>query len=317
MPEGWIQQCWLLYPPLNSLLAHGVYVQLFHHVAHAGNPRGYGLRILGISDVEHAPAQVGHPLIPFDFDGQRRRPSLVRNCRPWHVLCALGAGVARSVGLHHAHGRLDKMAMQRWDPFGEMMSLREAMDRLLQDSFVRPAGQMLGGRGSVPLDLAESDDTYVVQATMPGVNPDDLQISIQGDQLTIRGDMKAEEKREGQNWIVRERRSSSFHRTVTLPSPVNADQAQARYENGVLTLTLPKAAQARPKQIKIQGATGNTLPNQGRANMNVDEAAQRQAQMPGQQGAAAQGPTTGQRDQYNRATNASEQSFPASDAPRS
>lgn len=223
------------------------------------------------------------------------------------------------------------MAMQRWDPFGEMLSLREAMDRLLQESFVRPASQMLGGRGSVPLDLAETDDTYVVHATMPGVNPDDVQISIQGDQLTIRGEMKAEEHREDQNWIMRERRSSSFHRTVTLPGPINTDQAEARYENGVLTLTLPKAEQARPKLIKVRSA-GNALPGNGRSNVSINEPAQPQPQTPDQR-AAAQGPTIGQQTgsqmnasqaslpptdegmQSDRVTDASEQSFPASDPP--
>lgn len=207
------------------------------------------------------------------------------------------------------------MAMQRWDPFGEMLSLREAMDHLLQESFVRPAGQMLGGRGNVPLDLMENDDSYVIHATMPGVNPDDVQISVQGDQLTIHGETKSEEKREDQNWIMRERRTASFHRTVTLPAPVNPDQAEARYENGVLTLTLPKAEQARPKQIKVRGAAETTLPGKGRANMSVDEAAQPQTRTPEQQAAAAQAPTMDQHNQYDRVTDASEQSFPASDAP--
>lgn len=244
----------------------------------------------------------------------------------WHVLCAPDLRSDQEVtrilwrGLikrrMRMHRRQDTMAMQRWDPFGDMLSLREAMDRLLQDSFVRPASQMLGGRGAMPLDLAETDNDYVVSATMPGVKPEEVQISIQGDQLTIRADTRTEENREGQNWIVHERRSASFNRTLTLPGPVNVDQAEAQYENGVLTLRLPKAEQARPKQIKVRGgAAGAALPGDGHANVSING--------PTPQNTAAQGSTTSQTSQppttspegFDRVTDASEQSFPASDPP--
>jgi HSP20 family protein len=152
------------------------------------------------------------------------------------------------------------MAIERWDPFREAISLREAMNTLLQDSFVRPTGfpSQNGGMG-LPLDVSETEDAFVVKASVPGVKPDDVQITVQGDTLTIRGQSKAEEEKKGEQWHLRERRFGTFQRSVTLATPIDSDKAQAHYEHGVLTLTLPKAAAARPRQIKIsstgQGST--------------------------------------------------------------
>ena len=140
------------------------------------------------------------------------------------------------------------MAIERWDPFREAISLREAMNSLLQESFVRP-----GGPAALPLDVSETEDEYVVKASLPGVRPEDVQITVQGDTLTIRGETKAEEEK-GERWHLRERRFGAFERSVTLSSPVHSDKAEARYDDGVLTLTLPKAEGAKPRQIKIGGA---------------------------------------------------------------
>jgi HSP20 family protein len=155
------------------------------------------------------------------------------------------------------------MAMEQWSPFRDMMTLRDAMDRLFQESFVRPANALLG-RGAPALDLRETENGYEIEAALPGVKPEDVQITVQGDTLTIRGETKAEEERKDQNWILRERHSGAFYRTVTLPTPVNADQAQARFEHGVLHLTLPKAEEAKPRQIRIgDGGQARQIPMQG------------------------------------------------------
>jgi HSP20 family protein len=155
------------------------------------------------------------------------------------------------------------MAMEPWSPFREMVTLRDAMDRLFQESFVRPVGGLIG-RGSVPLDIAETGDHYDVRATLPGVKPEDVQIAVQGDTLTIRGEIKGEEEQKtDKNWITRERHTGTFYRAVTLPTPVNADAAQARFEQGILYLTLPKAEEAKPKQIRIDGGTqARQIPSQ-------------------------------------------------------
>lgn len=148
------------------------------------------------------------------------------------------------------------MALEPWDPFREMVTLRDAINQLFQDSFVRPGGTSTGERHrSVALDIADNGNAFEVHATLPGVKPEDVQVTVQGDTLTIRGQSSAEEERKDRNWVMRERRSGSFARSVTLPAAVNADQAQARFENGVLTLTLPKTEQAQAKQIPISGGS--------------------------------------------------------------
>ncbi len=144
------------------------------------------------------------------------------------------------------------MAIQRWEPFREIVSLRDAVNSLLQESFVRPGSLLAnGGHAMVPLDIAETENEFIVKASLPGVRPEDVQITAHGDTLTIRGEIKAEEEKKGEHYHLRENRYGQFQRTVTLSIPISADKAQAHFENGVLTLTLPKAEEARPKQIKI------------------------------------------------------------------
>ena len=145
------------------------------------------------------------------------------------------------------------MAIQHWEPLREMVSLRDAMNSLLQESFVRPVGLMGNGAALLPLDIAETEDEFIVKASLPGVRPEDVHITAHGDSLTIRGEMKAEEEKKGEHYHLRELRQGHFQRTVTLSTPISADKAQAQFENGVLTLKLPKAEEAKPKEIKIGG----------------------------------------------------------------
>jgi HSP20 family protein len=146
------------------------------------------------------------------------------------------------------------MRIQRWEPFREMVSLRDAVHSLLQESFVPPndARSELGATTfTLPVDISEAEDDFVVTASMPGIKPEDVQTTVLGDTFTIRGESKIVDEQNGHNWLVRERRSGSFQRSVTLGTPINADKASAQFENGVLTLTLPKSEQVRPKQINI------------------------------------------------------------------
>lgn len=154
------------------------------------------------------------------------------------------------------------MAIERWDPFREAVSLRDAMNTLLQESFVRPGGMAAqAGYSTMPLDVGETENEFVVKATLPGIKPDDVQITVHGDTLTIRGESKAEEEKKGEQWHLRERRFGSFQRSVVLTTPVDSDKAQAHFEHGVLTLTLPKSEAAKPRQIKINGATQGQVAN--------------------------------------------------------
>lgn len=142
----------------------------------------------------------------------------------------------------------------RWEPFNEMVSLRDAVSRLLEDSFIRPAAWPLpfeGSAWSMPVDMIETKDNVVVKAAVPGVKPDEIDLSVTGDTLTIKGETKAEEKFEEGSYLRKERRFGAFQRTLTLPTNVVADKAKAEFENGVLTLTLPKSEEVKPKSIKV------------------------------------------------------------------
>lgn len=150
------------------------------------------------------------------------------------------------------------MAITRWDPFPEMMSLRQAMDRLFEDAWVRPWGTMRGestGAATLPLDLHETADDLVVTASLPGVKPEDIEVDVQGDVLRIQGEMKQDQEIKEDQFHRRERRFGRFYREITLPMSVKSDAVQARFENGILTLQLPKAEEAKTRRIPIQGAS--------------------------------------------------------------
>ncbi len=146
------------------------------------------------------------------------------------------------------------MAIDRWD-LREAVSLSDAMNALLRESFIRPSAGVAGqfGAALLPLDVSENDNEFVIKASMPGVKPEDVQITVHGDTLTISGESKAEEEKKGERWHLRERRFGSFQRSISLATPVNSDKAQATFDHGVLTLVLPKSEQAKPRQIKIGG----------------------------------------------------------------
>lgn len=147
------------------------------------------------------------------------------------------------------------MSLTRWDPFREMMTLRNAMDRLMEEAFVLPTRLRAFGEGlGLAVDLAETEEAFVVRTSIPGVKPDDLEITLAENVLTIKGETKAEEDIKEEQYHIRERRFGSFSRSVSLPGPVDADAVEATYENGVLTVRVAKAAEARPKKIPVQPA---------------------------------------------------------------
>jgi HSP20 family protein len=141
--------------------------------------------------------------------------------------------------------------LTRWEPAREMMTLREAMDRLFDDAFTRPLS-IRDGWTAPAIDMYQTDDEIVVKASLPGFKADDVQINITGDVLTLRGEMKHEDEKKEKAWHMREQRWGSFERSVALPTNVVADRANADFENGVLTITLPKAEEAKPRTISVQ-----------------------------------------------------------------
>ena len=147
--------------------------------------------------------------------------------------------------------------LTRFDPFREMLTLRQAMDRLFEDSVVSPASlrTLATGNGyavTPPLDLRETDDDLVLTMSLPGLRPEDVNITITGQSLQIRGEFKADESTERDDYIHRERRFGSFSRQLELPVRVRGDAATASFNNGVLTLSIPKAEEVKPRQIEIR-----------------------------------------------------------------
>jgi HSP20 family protein len=144
--------------------------------------------------------------------------------------------------------------LTRFDPFNEMITLRQAMDRLVEDSFVSPfTWRSLEGESLNPaLDVHQTPDEIVVTAALPGVKPEDVDITLTGQTLQIRGEFKADEKIDRNQYLYRERRYGTFTRQLQLPVRVEGDKTQATFENGVLTLHVPKAEEVKPRQIQIK-----------------------------------------------------------------
>ena len=146
------------------------------------------------------------------------------------------------------------MAMERWNPYTDLMTVRQAMDRLFEDSFVRPSRALPGvdGPGGVALDAYQTPDEVVVKAAMPGMKPEEVDIDITGDTLTIKGVSKAEDEVKSEDYIYRERRYGAFSRSMVLPGGLKSDQAEATMEDGVLTLRIPRAEEVKPKAITVK-----------------------------------------------------------------
>jgi HSP20 family protein len=147
--------------------------------------------------------------------------------------------------------------VRRPSPFGELMSLRSAMDRLFEDSFVRhPFGSGFDQLTPLPLDVTSTADALIVEASMPGIKPEDVEITVENGTLSIRGEQRQQRTEgEGEN-LVQEIRRSSVSRTVTLPSGLEPDKATAAFEHGILTLQIPKAEEVKPRQIRITPTSG-------------------------------------------------------------
>jgi HSP20 family protein len=195
------------------------------------------------------------------------------------------------------------MALDRWDPFRDMMTMRDAMDRWLQQS-ISGTGQLLSSirPETIPMDVIERDDAYEVRAAVPGVKPEDVEVVVQGERVTIRAEVRGEEQRRGDNWLMREHRFGTMQRSITLPAPVSSDNAEARIEHGVLTLRLPKVQGAQARRITVatgQGAAARTVGTQSPTRTESETAH-------GSRDHTAEG---------DQVTEESQESFPASDPP--
>ncbi len=142
--------------------------------------------------------------------------------------------------------------LSRWDPFREAVSLREAMDRLFEESYL-PSRRETARQGDrafrLALDAYVTPDAIVILANMPGLKPEDVEITIEGETLTIRGERTA--PMENVDYVLQERTFGRFQRTLSINIPIDADKAEAKFENGLLTLTIPKTEAVKPKTIQV------------------------------------------------------------------
>jgi HSP20 family protein len=147
----------------------------------------------------------------------------------------------------------------RWNPIRDMITLREAMDQLFNDAYLRGRDYRQQAPGwQLPVDAYATEDAIVLTADVPGLKPEQLEVTLEGDTLTIRGELK--NRPEDRNYLLRERATGRFERVLTINTPIDNSKVEATFEDGVLTLTLPKAEAVKPKQITVKAvksADGN------------------------------------------------------------
>lgn len=147
-----------------------------------------------------------------------------------------------------------RMLVRRDPLYREMAAWRNAVDRMFDDAVENSGLWNRSSTWALALDVAETENDFLVTASLPGINPDELEITLSDNVLTIKGEMQASEDIENAQWHLRERRYGSFQRSITLPTPVNADTIEAGYNEGVLTLNIPKVEEVKPKRIAVKVA---------------------------------------------------------------
>lgn len=146
------------------------------------------------------------------------------------------------------------MNIVKWEPFQDLVTLRSAMDRLFADSFVRMPHVTEVDDGSLApaVDIFEDADKIGIKASLPGVKPEDIDINVTGNSVTIKGTTESEKEVKDENFVRKERYYGTFARTIALPTGLKIDKAEATMANGVLTLEIPKAEEVKPRAIKIK-----------------------------------------------------------------
>jgi len=147
------------------------------------------------------------------------------------------------------------MVLQRWDPFTELRRMDDMMNRFWRGFGDLDAESRGAETWGIPLDVELRGDEVVVTASVPGIKPDDIQLSIEDNVLTIRAETRSEDEQKSDGYLVRERRAGNFYRALRLPDSVDPDRAESHYENGVLSVRFPKAESKKAKQIPVRTTT--------------------------------------------------------------
>jgi len=148
--------------------------------------------------------------------------------------------------------------IDRYGAMRQPMGLRQLMDRMLEDAFIMPHEGGDQGWGGPAMDVYEEGDTLVVETHLPGVKPDDLEVHVERGMLTISGRLAAEQERKDRHYLIREKRTGRFTRSLQLPPSYNSENCQSDYEHGVLRLVFPKSEAAKPRRIQIGTGTQRT-----------------------------------------------------------
>ena len=146
------------------------------------------------------------------------------------------------------------MSIIRWEPFRDLVSTQDRFNQLFNDTFARAFGdqQEVSSRAWIPpADIFETGDSLVLKVELPGINPDDVEIRVEDSTLYLKGERKFEKEVKEENLHRVERSYGTFTRSFALPNTIDADNVNAEYENGILTLTMPKREEAKPRTIKI------------------------------------------------------------------
>lgn len=147
--------------------------------------------------------------------------------------------------------------LMRWEPLPELVNLRQAMDRLFDEpwSLTSRALQPLAEMPVPAVDMYQTRDAVVVKVSLPGVKEDEVEVNLTADGLSIKGERKSEEKVEREDYFYQEHHYGSFARYIALPKGIQADKAEAMFEDGVLTVTMPKSGEVKPKALAVKRKT--------------------------------------------------------------
>ncbi len=146
------------------------------------------------------------------------------------------------------------MAIIRWDPFRDLMTLRERMNRLFEDVFTSARGEekdIISSSWTPAVDIYEDENQLVLTAEVPGIDEKDIEIKLEDNTLSIQGERKMEKETKEENYHRIERAYGSFYRSFTLPNYIDQDKIQAEHENGILKITMPKKPELKPRKVKI------------------------------------------------------------------
>ncbi|PZR81532.1 MAG: heat-shock protein Hsp20 [Candidatus Aeolococcus gillhamiae] len=147
------------------------------------------------------------------------------------------------------------MALVRWNPWSDLFTLHDQIDQMLQSTAPEREGSNGSEHFSLPVDIRQSDDAFTIEASVPGFDPEQVEVTFENGVLSVKGTYTEERETGRDGYVRRERRLGSVYRQIALPAQVRADEIRASFHNGVLTITIPRAEKAQPKRIPVSTGT--------------------------------------------------------------